>query len=185
MRTVITNPSMFWAPKQTILTAHLFKSQKKAQRRKTLPFTASIQHVKNIDLMLQCDECGLWRLLYSKQKLSGKECEDLQRILEDYSFTCGAPLQDLELAGRLANVYSRDLACYQPIEKLYYTAKYDTAKYDPICVYCAEPVESSPNSECYPQCQGCQEKPPIKIINSVYLFPVWCLQTAKMCIFTQ
>ena len=107
--------------------------------------------------MLQCDECGLWRLLYSKQKLSRKEREDLQGILEDYSFTCGAPLQDLELPGRLVNVYSRDLACFEPIEKLYYTAKYD-----PICVYCAEPAESSPNSEHYPQCQDCQEKPPIK-----------------------
>ncbi len=39
--------------------SHRPSLQKKAQRRKTLPFTASVQHVKNIDLMLQCDECGL------------------------------------------------------------------------------------------------------------------------------
>ena len=39
----------------------------------------------------------VWWLLYSKQKLSQTECENLQ---EGYSFTCGAPLQDLELPSR-------------------------------------------------------------------------------------
>ena len=34
--------------------------------RKTLPFVASIQHVKNVEIMLCCDECGMWRLIYSK-----------------------------------------------------------------------------------------------------------------------
>lgn len=33
--------------------------------KKTLPFSASIQHVKNVDMMLQCEECSMWRLLYS------------------------------------------------------------------------------------------------------------------------
>ena len=31
------------------------------KRKKTLPFVASLQHVRNVDLMLQCDECGMWR----------------------------------------------------------------------------------------------------------------------------
>ena len=30
----------------------------------------TVQHVKNIGVMLQCEECDLWRLLYSKRKLS-------------------------------------------------------------------------------------------------------------------
>ena len=33
----------------------------------TDPFSASIQHVMNVDLMLQCDKCAMWRLLYSFQ----------------------------------------------------------------------------------------------------------------------
>ena len=49
----------------------------KAKRRKTLPFSASLQHVKNVDLMLQCEECSMWRLLYSKHKLNHIERTDL------------------------------------------------------------------------------------------------------------
>ena len=30
------------------------------KRKKTLPFSASVHHVKNVDLMLQCDECSKW-----------------------------------------------------------------------------------------------------------------------------
>ena len=82
--------------------------QRKPRRKKTLPFSASVQHVKNVDLMLQCDECGMWRLLYSKLKLTKKERADLEVALEDVSFSCGASLQDLQLPGRLDNVYARD-----------------------------------------------------------------------------
>ena len=42
-------------------------------RQKTLPFTAIVQHVKNIDIMVQCEECQMWRLLYSKHKLNASE----------------------------------------------------------------------------------------------------------------
>ena len=69
-------------------------------------------------LILQCDECGMWRLLYSRLKLTKKERSDVQQVIEDVSFTCGAPLQDSELPGRLNEV----LSCGDPIEKLYITA---------------------------------------------------------------
>jgi len=51
--------------------------------------------------------------------------------LEDYTYTCGVKLTDLELPEGI-NTYSRDINCGEPIEKLYYAAKYP-----PICVYCA------------------------------------------------
>ena len=86
--------------------------------KKTLPFSASIQHVKNVDLMLQCDECSMWRLLYSKFKLTRKERADLQVPIEDISFTCGAPLQNLKVPGRLSEVYTREISCGDPTEKL-------------------------------------------------------------------
>lgn len=41
------------------------------------------------------------------------------------------------ISGRLNEVYTRELSCEEPIEKLYYSATYS-----PICVYCAEEVES-------------------------------------------
>ena len=58
--------------------SHRPSLHKTPKRRKTLPFSASIQHVKNVDLMLQCDKCAMWRLLYSKFKLTKKERTDLQ-----------------------------------------------------------------------------------------------------------
>ena len=61
-------------------------------RKKTLPFSASIQHVKNVDVMLECEECQMWRLLYSKHKLSASDRRALQHALEDVTYTCGAQL---------------------------------------------------------------------------------------------
>ena len=65
---------------------------KMSKRKKTLPFSASVQHVKNVDIMLQCDECNMWRLLYAKFKLTKQEQANLQLRLNDVSFTCGAQL---------------------------------------------------------------------------------------------
>ena len=97
----------------------------------------------------------MWRLLNSRFKLTKKERADLQTAVQDISFTCGAQLQDLGLSGRLIEVYTRELSCEEPIEKLYYSAKYS-----PICIYCAEDVESVPKDK-YPQCEACIDKPVI------------------------
>jgi len=43
----------------TVTSEEFRPSLQKRSKRKTLPFSASIQHVKNVDMMLQCDECGL------------------------------------------------------------------------------------------------------------------------------
>ena len=83
--------------------------QKASKRIKTLPLSASVQHVKNVDTMLQCDECGKWRLLYCRFKLSKKGQADLQTALHDASFTFGNQLQDLELPGRLNEVYTQKM----------------------------------------------------------------------------
>jgi hypothetical protein len=44
-----------------------------------------------------------------------------------------------QLPGRLNEVYTRELWCGEPIEKLYYTAKY---------IYCADTVQSVPKDQC-------------------------------------
>ena len=53
------------------------------------------------------------------------EMEALEEALANFSFTCGAPLQDLELPEKLENVFIHDLICedLHVVEKLYYTAK--------------------------------------------------------------
>ena len=78
--------------------------------------------------MLMCEECSLWRLLYSCTKLSAEEQGNVQDKLADVSFTCGSPIEDL---GDDLPVYTRILNCYEPVEKLYYSAGYEA-----IRVYC-------------------------------------------------
>ncbi len=127
-------------------------SLKTKKSKKTLPFSASKQHVKNVDMMLQCDECGRWRLLYSKKKLKKNERELLERRLDGLMYTCGSSLEDLALEAPLDEVHVRDLNCSEPIEKLYYSAGYS-----PICLYCATEVEHEAATEFYPQCSDCQQ----------------------------
>ena len=50
-----------------------------------------MRHVKNVDMMLQWDECDSWQLLDSQNKLSHQEWKDLEEAAADYSFKCGAP----------------------------------------------------------------------------------------------
>ena len=38
-----------------------------------MPFSSSVQYVRNADIMVQCEECEKWRLAYSKYKLTAVE----------------------------------------------------------------------------------------------------------------
>ena len=127
------------------------------KQKKTLPFSTSVQHVKNVDMMVLCDECDMWRLLYCKTKLKKTQRALLVSLLDNYSYTCGSSLQDIELPEPFKEVYVRNISCYEPIEKLYYSAGYD-----PICIYCAEEVTvQDANADFFPQCTQCS-KPKIK-----------------------
>ena len=44
---------------------HHPSSTKPTGKAKILPFVASIQHVRNMSLMVQCEECTMWHLLYT------------------------------------------------------------------------------------------------------------------------
>ena len=133
--------------------------QTQSTRKKSLPFTPSQQHVKNIGLMLQCEECDLWRLLYSRRKLSIKEKEELQRVFDDVSYICGGTIQELDLPEKFSCVFVREHNCFEPVEKLYYSAGYD-----PICIHCAseDATELIETDHHYPICLTCRkEKEPI------------------------
>jgi len=54
---------------------------------------------------------------------------------EEFTFTCGAVLSDLELGEERLDgehVFVRSLRCYEPLEKLYYSV----GSYEHICIYC-------------------------------------------------
>ena len=67
----------------------------------------------NAQLMVQCEECNMWRFVYSKYKLSVAKCHQLQQLLNDHSYSCGAKLQDLHLGD---DVEIRDHACGDTIK---------------------------------------------------------------------
>ena len=76
----------------------------------------------------------------------------------EMSSSCGAQLQDADIPAHLKDVvYVWQMSCEDPIEKLYYSAKFAD-----ICVYCGVAVDPwSDTQPYYPQCEGCREKPPI------------------------
>lgn len=123
--------------------------------KKTLPFSASLQHVKNVDMMLLCDECEIWRLLYSKKKLNRGERRQLELRLDGLSYTCSSSLQELDLPAPLNEIYVRNMKCFDQVGKLYYSAGYEV-----ICIYCAGQVEhGNIDPKSYPQCVHCSSKP--------------------------
>ena len=128
-------------------------SQKGKRKASPLSFSPSVQHARNTDIMVQCDECSMWRLLFSKHKLSAAERATLQVVLEDISYTCGASLDELDLPDRLSTVVIRNHQCGDTIERLYYSAGYED-----ICIYCATTsnlVQSLQDS--YPICSSCHD----------------------------
>jgi hypothetical protein len=141
--------------------------QQAVQRIKNLYlFNATQQHVRNVNILLQCEECGLWRLLFSKKKLIPQAVTQLQNLLEDISYSCGATFEDITMPEGLESVCVKRHNCYDPIEKLYYSCGFE-----PICIYCAASdgleFNSGNASDYYPQCDNCSLKPRIMKANSV------------------
>ena len=123
---------------------------------KRLPFYPSIQHVLNCNTMLMCDECGMWRLVYSTRKLKPGEIRRLKQSFDDVSFSCGADLQEADIPAQFKGlVYVKKMHCNEPIERLHYSANYTD-----ICIYCAGDMETpwSSSSKYYPQCDNCKQK---------------------------
>ena len=118
----------------------------------------------------------MWRLIYSKRKLKKNEREDLQGALDGMSFSCGAQLQDADIPMYLKDVvYVRQMSCEDPIEKSYYSAKFED-----ICVYCAASVSPWSDTEPhYPQCSNCEDKQPIpnakKSASKTQCFCMYCI----------
>ena len=125
----------------------------KSRVKRKLPFYASVQHVRNSQLIVQCVECNMWRIIFAKYKLSQHQRNYLQLILDDHMYTCGTSLSELNLPEEYNYVEIRDHDCYDPIERLYYSAKNE-----PICIYCGECQPYTSDNQ-YPQCDDCSDKP--------------------------
>ena len=78
--------------------------QTQSPRRKSLPFVASVQHARNTNLMVQCEECNMWRLIYSRYKLTAAELLQVNNTLDEFTCTCGASFSDLNFSSRLVDV---------------------------------------------------------------------------------
>lgn len=91
----------------------------------------------------------MWRLIFSKYKLGKEDRAYLQKVLEDFDYSCGASIKDLELPEKFADVEICDHNCHPSIELLYYSAKYD-----PICIHCGVEQPFSNDRE-YPICPNC------------------------------
>ena len=97
------------------------------------------------------------RSIVRTRKLSSVARQELESLLEDDTFSCGAAFSDLELLSVLSEVCARDLQCYDPVEKLYYSMNYN-----PICIYCCAEENQVTKDRYYSQCESCQDKVPVK-----------------------
>ena len=59
--------------------SHRPSLQKKSKKTKTLPFASSLKHVKNVDMMLECEHCGRWRLNCTVSRNSQKKKGNLYK----------------------------------------------------------------------------------------------------------
>ena len=76
---------------------------------------------RNAGVLVQCDECDKWRLLFSKRKLSARERTQLQGTIDD-----------LILPDTLKNVGIKSEIYSDPIN-------YSAYKDDLICIHCGSP----------------------------------------------
>ena len=129
----------------TVPGPSVFEVLMSAQRITSLP-----KRIENAKM------CGMWRLVYATKKLTKAQQKTLMSALDGMSFSCGSPLQDLEMDHELKDtVFVRNMNCCDSIEILYYTAENE-----PICIHCGQ-LEPFSNDISYPQCDSCKDKPAI------------------------
>ena len=84
------------------------------------------------------------RLLLSKRNLRPQSFKQLENIIEDMSYTCGATFEDITMPEGLESVRIEVRNYYDPIEKLYYSCGFKS-----ICIYCGK-FEVQVHAENYP-----------------------------------
>ena len=126
------------------------------QKSHGMPFSPSAQFARNVGVVLQCDECLKWRVIYSKTVLKSEQRDELQQLIETFSYTCESQLQEIEgSTTRLTDTIfvKANLSCEAPIEVPYYSAKYED-----ICYYCGTTEDLTVSESNYPLCCSCQQQ---------------------------
>ena len=79
-------------------------------------------------IVVECEECSMWRLVCAKQKLSKGQHRVLMSALDRMSFWCGSTLEDLDGADELKDVvFFRSLNCCE--QSNCYTTLPSTSQY--------------------------------------------------------
>ena len=108
-----------------------------------MPFPPSAQYARSTGLVIQCDECGKWRLLYSRKKTAKAQRDELQEIIEMLTYSCGSRLQDIQDTSAEVdqeNFAKANLSCTSPIEVPYYSSNYELY----ICYHCGAESDRVP-----------------------------------------
>ena len=114
--------------------------------------------MKNANMMLQCEECQMWRIVYSKYKLPAAERVAFQEAMDNFTYTCGAELKDLGGKFEDETICMRNIRCFDPVEKLYYSVGTNEL----ICIHCCSSENLNNKDGFYPQCRDCIHKQAIK-----------------------
>ena len=75
------------------------------KKDKGMPFNPTKQTAMNVGRVLQCDECGKWRLMHSKCKVKVNN-DALTNVLETIMYTCGTSLSNIEDEELLEGIYT-------------------------------------------------------------------------------
>ena len=133
------------------------RPSQKAKKQKSLSYSPSKQHATNVGVVIQCEECSKWRLMFSKRKLSLHQQQELRNIVSDLSYSCGATMDDVDLPDHLKCVEIRSHCCSDSIERLYYSAYPE----DVLCIHCGQTRNVASEDGSYPNCEDCESQPRI------------------------
>ncbi|CAG8619337.1 14514_t:CDS:1, partial [Funneliformis caledonium] len=65
------------------------------------------QFVRNIGVVIECNECNKWRVLYSKSKLSPLEISTLERYLDTIQYICGDSFENLGESDDVGEIFKK------------------------------------------------------------------------------
>ena len=106
-------------------------------------------------MVLQCELCLKWQVIYSKTVISFSERNELEKLIENLTYSCGSVFQNIEQVSSsllLTKVYVKgNLICNTPVEIPYYSAKNAD-----ICYHCGGETDLIVKEGFYPTCQLCQ-----------------------------
>lgn len=97
-----------------------------------------------------------WRVCYAEKKITQAQNLQIERELDDLSYTCGGCFQDMsEIEDSVFKlVFVNDkLTCAAPMEVPYYATFTD-----PLCFFCGNEDDLQIQDGYYPLCNRCHEE---------------------------